>query len=543
MENEFYQLAVILVLAVAGGAIAVSLRQPLIIAFIVVGVIVGPAALGWVQARDQIDLLAQVGVAILLFLVGLKLDVHLVRNVGPVALLTGIAQVIVTSVSGFGLALALGLGTTPALYVAAAVTFSSTIIIIKLLSDLHELEELHGRIAVGVLIVQDILVILVMVGLATFGRGEGALTREVVGLVAKSVGFFAALLVMVRFVLPRLLDRVARSPELLVLFGISWAVAVAAGGDWIGLNKEVGAFVAGLALASTPYRDALGARLVTLRDFMLLFFFIDLGARLQLGEIGSQIVPAIVLSAVVLLFKPLIVLVVMGRLGYRSRVSLRTALTLGQISEFSLILAALGLQLGHIGTSTVALITAVGVITISLSSYVIVYSRRIYGYLAPLARVFERPHPAHGDGSDAIVEYDVIVFGVGRFGSSIIESLTRAGRRVLAVDFDPHALARLREHGVDVLYGDAEEPAFVAALPLASTRAVLSTIPDVTANLVLLEELRRLGFRGTVALTAHNERNATMLEQAERVMVLRPFAVAAARVLEGFFGEEPRPQS
>ncbi len=542
MESDFAQLAVILALAVAAGALAVALRQPLIIAFIVVGVIVGPAAFGWVTTSDQIDLLAQVGVALLLFLVGLKLDVHLIRNVGPVALVTGTVQVIVTAAVGFGIALALGLGSTPALYVAAAVAFSSTIIIVKLLSDLHEFEQLHGRIAVGILIVQDIVVILAMVALATFGQSEGALTDEVAGLVARSVGFFVGIVAITRLVLPRLLDRLARSPELLVLFGIAWAVAVAAGADWIGLNKEVGAFVAGLALASTPYREAVGARLVTLRDFLLLFFFIDLGARLQFSDIGSQIVPAIVLSAVVLLIKPFIVLVVMGRLGYCTRVSLRTGLTLGQISEFSLILAALGLKLGHIGGSTVALITAVGVITISISTYVIVYSQRIYGYLAPWARVFERPHPTHGEESDATLEYDAIVFGVGRFGSSIIEPLTRAGRRVLAVDFDPHALAQLREHGVDVLYGDAEEPAFITALPLASTRAVLSTIPQVAANLVLLEELRRLHFRGTVALTAHSEHDATVLQEAGPVTVLRPFSAAADHLLANFFGDEPEPE-
>ena len=535
MENDFSQLAVILVLAVAGGGLAVALRQPLIIAFIIVGVFVGPTGVGWVQSRDQIDLLAQVGVAVLLFLVGLKLDVHLVRNVGPVALVTGIAQVSITSAAGFAIASAVGLDAAAALYVAAAVTFSSTIIIVKLLSDLHELEELHGRIAIGVLIVQDIVVILAMVALTTFGHGEGVLTGEVAGLAAKSIGFLAVLLVTTRHMLPRLLDHLARTPELLVLFGITWAVAVAAGADGIGLNKEVGAFVAGVALASTPYREALGARLVTLRDFLLLFFFIDLGARLEFGAIGSQIGPAIVLSAVVLVVKPFIVLVIMGWLGYRTRVSLRTALTLGQISEFSLILAAVGLQLGHIDGSTVALITTVGVITISLSTYVIVYSRRIHERLAPLAHLFERSQPTHGDEPGATAAYDVIVFGVGRFGSSLIAPLIRGGRRVLAVDFDPHALALLREYDVEVLYGDAEEPALVAALPLGSTGAVLSTIPQVTANLVLVEELRRLGFGGTIAITAHSDHDASVLQQTEHATVLRPFTLAAEQALDDLF--------
>jgi Kef-type K+ transport system membrane component KefB len=263
--------------------------------FIAVGILVGPSVLGWVSADDQVDLLAQLGIALLLFVVGLKLDLHIIRTMGPVALATGLGQVIFTSVVGYFIAIVLGMTPVTALYVAVALTFSSTIIIVKLLSDKHEVDTLHGRIAIGFLIVQDVVVVVVMIGLTALGEaGDAAgLGREALEVLVKGGLFIAAIGLLMRYVLTPLLNQLARSPELLVLFAIAWAVSLGAAGVHLGFSKEVGAFLAGVSLASTPYREAIGARLVSLRDFLLLFFFIDLGAGLELAMLGAQVAPAI----------------------------------------------------------------------------------------------------------------------------------------------------------------------------------------------------------------------------------------------------------
>jgi Kef-type K+ transport system membrane component KefB len=538
--SAFAEIAAILLLAAVVGGLAHLLRQPLIIAYIAVGILVGPA-LGIVSATDEVTLLAEVGIALLLFLVGLKLDLHLIRTTGPVALVTGLGQVIFTSVVGFGIAIALGFDVVPALYIAVALTFSSTIIIVKLLSDKRELDELHGRIAVGFLIVQDLVVIIAMIVITAVGdRGDGdaAVATEVLATGARGVLFVVAIALLARYVLTRLLDRLARMPELVVLFGVAWAVAVAAASDYLGLSMEVGAFLAGVSLASTAYREALGARLVSLRDILILFFFIDLGSTMEFSDAVDQIWPALLLSAFVLIGNPLIVMIVMGLMGYRKQVSFLSGLAVAQISEFSLILTALGLSLGHIESPVLGLVTVVGVITIGLSTYLILYSKQIYERIAPLLSVFERSNPTKGEGAeDSGHPYDAVVVGAGRFGGAVVEGMRQRGDRLLLVDYDPQVLTRWRDRNVDTLYGDISEPELAGALPLGEVHAVVCTVPELSANLVLLEAVRSYGYTGLVALTAHTQRDADALSGREGVLVLHPLAEAASQMLPRLTGK------
>ena len=538
LDSDFGQIAAILIIAATVGGLAKLLRQPLIVAYIAVGILVGPAAFGLVTATEQVALLAEVGIAVLLFLVGLKLDLHLIRTTGPVALLTGLGQVVFTSVVGFGIIWALGYDVVTAIYVAVALTFSSTIIIVKLLSDKRELDELHGRIAVGFLIVQDLVVVIAMIVITAIGVGSDHAVGGQVALTAlRGVGFLVGVGLLARYVLPLVLERLARSSEVLVLFGLAWAVSVAAFSDWIGLSMEVGAFVAGVSLASTPYREALGSRLVTLRDILILFFFIDLGSTMEFGEAATQVVPALVLSAFVLIGNPLIVMVIMGLMGYRKRTSFLAGLTVAQISEFSLILAALALSIGHIGSEAVSLVTLVGIVTIGLSTYLILYSKQIYSRIAPHLSVFERSVPDKGIVDHVRGDpYDAVVIGGGRFGGSIASSLLAdMDARVLVVDHDPQVLHKWRGRGAESLYGDISEPELIAVIPLTDVRVVICAIPDLSVNLTVLDSLRRMGYSGIIALTALSKREAVVLSDIEGVLVLRPFADTAEAVVPQFF--------
>ena len=539
--DVFTEMAVLLLLAAVIGAIGVRLRQPLIVAFIAVGVLAGPSALGWVSANDQVDLLAKLGIALLLFVVGLKLDLHIIRTMGPVALAAGLGQVFFTSVVGYFIAIALGMDAVTALYVAVALTFSSTIIIVKLLSDKREVDALHGRIAIGFLIVQDIVVVLAMIGLTALGEAgnTAGLGQEALAVLVKGGLFIAVIGLLMHYVLTPLLHQLARSSELLVLFAIAWAVALGAAGEYLGFSKEVGAFLAGVSLASTPYREAIGSRLVSLRDFLLLFFFIDLGAGLDLTTLGAQVAPAILLSLFVLIGNPLIVMIILGAMGYRKRTGFLAGLTVAQISEFSLILGALGLGLGHIDADTLGLITLVGLITISASTYMILYSHLLYERLSPWLGVFERKRPyreeaqeRHGDDNGV----DVILFGLGRFGAGIGRELRQRGYRVLGVDFDPNLIRRQASNDYEVRYGDAEDPEFLASLPLGQVRWVLSSLREMPVNLALLHGLRDQGYKGRVAVTAHASVNAGQLKQAGADRVLMPYAAAAAEAVDSLFG-------
>ncbi|MGF1667908.1 MAG: cation:proton antiporter [Acidimicrobiia bacterium] len=531
MQDEFTLFAFILALAAVAGIVAIKLRQPVIVAFIGLGIGVGPVGLGWVEGGDQIELFAKLGIAVLLFLVGLKLDLHLIRTTGPVALATGLGQVTFTATIGYLIARALGMDSLTAVYVAVALTFSSTIIIVKLLSDKRELEQLHGRIAVGFLIVQDIVVVLVMIGLSAFGQGAERGPLVEVGLVAaKGAALIIGIALVIRFVFPRLLPLVARTQELLVLFAIAWAVILAAVSDLMGFSTEVGAFLAGVALASTPYREAVGARLVSMRDFLLLFFFLELGAKLEFADAGRQLFDAGVLSLFVLIGNPLIVVVIMVAMRYTAKTSFLAGLTVAQISEFSLILAALGLSLGHIDSATVSLITVVGLITIGGSTYLILYSHQIYDRVAPLLTRFERrgTTPDHATTEEGA---DVIVYGLGRYGGSLVDRLRTAGYRVLAVDFDPRAVTVWSRDTVTTVFGDAEDLELLGALPLEDARWLICTVPAVDTSLALLHGLRELGFGGSAAVTAHTAIDAKRLRDAGADLVLQPFSDAADAVI------------
>ena len=541
MHTPFAEFALLLLISALAGAIFVRLRQPVLIAYIVVGIAVGPAGLGLVAAHDQIDLLAQIGVAVLLFVVGLKLDLQHIRHIGPVALATGLGQLAFTIAIGFLILLALDRTLMEALYVAVALTFSSTIIVVKLLSDKRELDSLHGRIAVGFLIVQDLAVVIAMMAMSALrGGGDGAdpgLWQVLVSLAWRLAAAAALMYLLMRWVLPRVLAAMARSQELLLVFAIAWGVALAALGDWAGFSKEAGAFLAGFSLASTQYREAMSARLTGIRDFLLLFFFIDLGARLDFSTLGAEVAPALVLSAFVLIGNPLIVLAIMGYMGYRRRTGLLAGLTVAQISEFSIVFVAMGISLGHVGVQALGLTTLVGLITITLSTYMILYSQPLYERIAPLLGPFERRTPhrelaEEGAGGDAR-PVEAIVFGLGRYGSRLLAQLRAAGVEAIGVDFDPEAARALRAAGLPVRFGDGEDPDFLESLPLREARWVVSTFPQWDSNRALLHALSAVGFRGSIAGAARDAAHARALAAAGIDLVLNPFEDGADLAARG----------
>ena len=534
-STVFHELAAILVIAGVIGVLALKLRQPLIISYIITGIVAGPAVLGWASGGSEIKLLSSIGIAVLLFVVGLKLDVGLIRSVGPVALATGLGQIVFTSLFGFLLSLGLGFAPVKAIYIAVCLTFSSTIIIVKLLSDKREIDSLHGRIAVGFLVVQDIAVILAMILLTSFtAAGSGGIAAQGIRLLLVGTAFVLGTVATMRWVMPPLLGRLAQNQELLVLFAVAWAVGLAALADGVGFSKEVGAFLGGVSIASTAYREAIASRLTGLRDFLLLFFFIDLGSGLNLTAAGVQLWPALVLSLFVLVGNPLIVVAIMGVMGYRRRTGFLAGLTVAQISEFSLILAALGLRLGQIGEAEVSLITLVGVITIALSTYMILGSDQLYVLLQGPLRIFQRATPfSELKGSiSGPAKVDVVLLGLGRYGSAIVRQLLAHELSILGIDFDPQALRLAAAQGLPVQYGDSEDPEFTASLPLSSATVVVSTLPSLESNAAIRHGLESAGFRGHFIATAHDEAEVVKLELIGANRTLLPFLDAAERAAE-----------
>lgn len=555
-HSSFTEIAALLVLAAGIGFIGVLLRQPLIVSFIAVGLISGPSVLDIVHSREQIELLSELGIAILLFLVGIKLDVKLVRAIGGVSVVTGLGQVAFTSIIGYFIGLALGLDHITSIYVAVALTFSSTIIIVKLLSDKREINALHGQIALGFLIVQDLVVVVAMIVLAAIGIGSGQnnVANGLAWKVATSgIGLLLFVVIFVRYIANPLTEKLAKAPELLVIYAIAQATLFAAIGELVGLGMEVGGLLAGVALASTPYRESIAARLAPLRDFLLLFFFIALGATLDLSLLGSHVSGAIVFSLFVLLGNPLIVLMIMGRMGFSKRTGFLAGLTVAQISEFSLIFIAMGISLGHLQQNVLGLVTLVGMVTIAASTYMITYSHQIYAFFEPVLGVFERP----GVQRDLVAEhhagarYPVIIFGLGRLGTAIAIRLRDQGIKVLGLDFNPSAIKYWTQLGLDTEYGDITDAEFVSELPLRSARWIVSTIPHHHTGLssedtrrTVVQLTRSADFLGKLATVSQSAVETEELKLLGFDLVLEPFQDAADRatelLLEGLDGEVSR---
>lgn len=536
--NTFYETAVILSLAAVLGVVGQKLRQPLIIMFLATGILAGPSVLGVIHSHEQIALLAQIGISLLLFIVGLRLDLSLIRTTGPVALATGLGQIAFTAGIGFVICLGMGMSAVSAAYVSVALTFSSTIIIVKLLSDKKEIDALHGRIAVGFLIVQDIAAILALVALTTFGaplaQGQSALGVSLL-MAGKGIGLLVIVAALMRYVLPRLMARLAHAQEMLILFAVAWAVLLAAASEWLGFSKEVGAFLAGVSLAPSEYRDSISSKLTSIRDFLLLFFFIDLGARLEWSTVGSEVGKAAILSLFVLIGNPLIVIAIMGYMGYRCRTGFLAGLTVAQISEFSLIVGALGVSLGHISPQTMGVVTLVGVVTIFASTYMILYSQNLYQIFAGPLKIFERRNPYREASSNTAVETtvaDAILVGLGNYGSGLAERLLERKMKIIGVDFDPQALERWRARGISVFYGDIADPDMYEQLPINHVRWVVSTVRSKDVNLALLHLMRHRGYDVKVALTAANQGETALYRQAGAHVVLRPFTDAAEQAAD-----------
>lgn len=540
----FTEISGLLILAGAVGFIGHLLKQPLIVSYIVVGILAGPSVLGLAQSEGPLELLADLGIAVLLFLVGLKLDYRLVRELGLVSLTTGLGQVVFTSGFGFLIALALGFDVTASLYIAVALTFSSTIIVVKLLGDKRELDALHGRVALGFLIVQDIVVVLSMVVLSTIGisaaaEGEGL---SVTGALTAAAVLVVIVVLIVRFAANPLTRRLAESQELLILFSIGLAALFAAIGEGLGLGLEIGGLLAGASLASTPYRDSIASRLGPLRDFLLLFFFLVLGTQLDIGILGQNVGAALIFSAFVLIGNPLIVLTIMGLLGYRKQTGFLAGLTVAQISEFSLIFIGMGVTLGHVTESELGLVTLVGLITIAASTYMITYSHKLWPLVEPYLGKFERDDPKQekkdeANGADEPPE--VILFGLSGFGAALAERLTQQDVRVLAVDHDPAAVREWQGRGVDAVYGDITDPEYLTGLPLTGARWIISTLRHYGPYLnkadprqTLLKVLDVENFGGQSAVAIFHADEAAAVSEGGASLVLDPFAMAAEDLVE-----------
>ncbi|MFH1246325.1 MAG: cation:proton antiporter, partial [Candidatus Liptonbacteria bacterium] len=520
MNTGLFELAALVVFAAVLGVAARLLRQPIILAYLLTGAIVGYFGIFNLSSTGPFQLFADLGIMFLLFLVGLEINYTSLRLVGGTALTVGLLQVLASSSLGFGLAVLLGFSKIAALYLGAALSFSSTIVVVKLLSEKKDLGSLYGKIAIGILLVQDVIAILLLVVLGGVGGASSLNISSVAIALAKGLFLFGLMLWLGRSILPFLFDKVARSRELLFLISLAWVFLVAAAVSRVGFSIEIAGLLAGLALANSAEHFQIAGQIRSLRDFFILIFFVILGSSLINGKFGGSWWTMLVFSVFVMIITPLVVMAIMGLMGYRKRTAFFTGLSIGQISEFSLILVAIGGRLGHISLEVVSLVTGVAIITIVASSYFIGHANKIYRRLRPFLNLFERAHPRREDGNDKALEKPYILVGANRVGESIARHLP--AEDLLVIEFDPDVIQKLKAKGIEHVFGDMIDPDMFDRVNFSAARLVISTSPDLEDNLLLLEELNHLEKRPKVVVRAENESDADALYEAGADYVLFP---------------------
>ncbi len=457
----------------------------------------------------------------LLFLIGLEINYTSLRLVGRISLILGLAQIIFTFIIGFIISLAFNFSYLEAGYLSIALTFSSTIIVVKLLSEKKDLNSLYGKISVGFLLVQDFVAILLLVILAGLQAGKNLDASALVFTIFKGVVLFGLMLWLGRKILPPVLDKIAKSQELLFLTSLAWCLGVATIVAKAGFSIEIGGFLAGLALANSSENFEISARIRSLRDFFILIFFVILGSSLASSQFTGLALPIVVFTLFVLIGNPLIVLIIMGLLGYKKRTSFLCGITTAQISEFSLILAALGLKLGHLTGGTVSLITAVGITTIAASSYLIIYNEEIFRSLSRFLGIFERKKKQDEIWDATGLEKPLVLIGAHRIGQNIAANLPK--EEVLIIDFDPDIVSQLKRQGYTSLFGDIADLEIQEKANIKNARLVISTSPDFEDNIRLLKAMDSSENRPKIILRAENEEDAKVLYEKGADYVLLPY--------------------
>jgi Kef-type K+ transport system membrane component KefB len=515
-----------------------KLRAPSIVAYIVAGLVLGPV-LGLITPTYAVDLIAEVGIALLLFLVGLELSLARIRDVGKVAVVAGLGQVVFTAAGGMVLALVLGFGWLESLFIATALTFSSTVVVVKLLDQKGELNALYGRIAVGIFLVQDLVVIVILTFLA--GLGEAETIEPVATAVSLGVAFLgmgvllAVALLSARFILPRLFGWIAGSPEPMLIWGLCWCFLFVLGAEALNLSLEIGAFLAGVSLAQLPYNHEFQRRVHPLMNFFIAVFFVSLGLQMQVGAALDHLFSSTILSLFVLIGNPLIFILIITRLGYGERPAFLTSVTVAQISEFSFIFAGVGLAAGLIGPEILSVITVVGLITIAVSSYMILYNHQLYEWSrrVGLLRVFRARagSEADADGPGGAAHEPptghVIVVGMNQLGRRVVEALADQGETVLAVDTDPRKLADLPAH---TLLGNVEYPAVLEDAGLREAKLLVSALQIENTNNLLAFRARDAGV--PTAIHAFDQSVLFSLERVGVDYVIRSKSSGIRRIAE-----------
>lgn len=539
MDNVFYQLATVLFLSSLFGFLVLRFKLPLVVAYLLAGVALSFAALFDPSHSLVLEVLPEIGIAFVLFLIGMELDLREIKSLGKPIVLSAVGQIIVSAFVGFFLANALGFNGTESLYLGLGLAFSSTVVVIKMLLEKHDLNSLYGKLSIGILLVEDLVAIaalmLLTVGSSALGVGLQQ-SLPILTLILKAVGLFVLTFFLAKYVLERIFNAVAKSVELLFLTAITWCFIFTSVAVLAGFSVVIGAFLAGVALASSPYHLQIQGKIKPLRDFFVTLFFVYLGVQANPKDLLDSLPVIAIFTLFALFLKPLVYLFILGRFGFRKNTLFQTSLNLSQISEFSLVVLLVGVQQGTASPKALSVMAIVAVISIIASSIFIHYSRKIYAMVLPIIGFFEHKTKTHfmeARNADGLEDH-IVIIGAHRIGRPLVRYLSKEKIPFIVMDFNPRVVEELKEKNFNVVYGDIGDPDMYDTLELDKARLVISTATNMSDNELLIEECKRVNSNAKILVRAVDNEHAKALKDLGADYVLQPEKVSGMFILNQF---------
>lgn len=526
-DSVFIQLSLVLAIAAGVSLVMRLLRQPMVMGYILTGILVGPSFFHVIENKEAFESFSQIGIALLLFIVGLGLNIAIVRSTGKPVLLTFLAVTIGLGPVGFAATYILGFSVYESLVAALALLFSSTIIVVKSLSDKKEQSRLYAQIATGVLLVEDVVATIALLFVAA-GQGGSDAAANAGLLLLKGIGLGAGLTFLGAYVMPKVTRFFAASQEFLFIFAMAWALGVASVFAASGFSLEVGALFAGVTLASLPYASEITARLKPLRDFFVALFFIHLGEGIDLQNINDSLVPALVLAAIVMVAKPILIMSALGTLNYTRQVGYKAAVHLSQISEFSIILVAVALSAEAVSRQLLDTITLTAMITIGLSTYLMQYDDKLYKRFEKWLGFFERPSSKAERLKHQ--QYKLILIGYHKGGHEFVEAFRATRKPYIVIDYDPDVIEVMERQHIHHIYGDGTDLELLEELNVRKADMVVSTITDYLTNRILVQHVT--GHNSKVAFICHADSydDAAKLYRHGATYVMLPHFIGSERL-------------
>lgn len=537
MNNIFVQLAIILGLSSALGYITYRLKLPLLIAYLVGGLLLVLTTVFDVKASEPLNFLPEIGIAIMLFLVGMELDLREVKSLGKPIIVASLLQVVITTILGASVAKLLGFADVESWYLGIGLAFSSTVVVVKILSDKKELTSLYGKLSIGILLLEDLLAVLLLLFLtvsqSVLNLGFQA-SFPLLILLLKILILFGLAIFLHKYVVPKVFSAVSVSGELLFLTSLAWCFMFVTLSIFLGFSVLIGAFLAGVGLASSVYHYQIQGKVKPLRDFFVALFFVYLGTQVNFSDLGNAYQLIIAFTLYAILVKPLIFLLTLGIFGFRKHTMFQTAINLSQISEFSLILLLVGFQKNMVSSTSLTVIALTAVLSMIISSVMITHAKKIYKYLNRFLTFFERKNYKHilEEGKKEELKGHVVLIGGHRIGGEITKLFKKEKIPQIVLDFNPTIVKNLLELHVPVVYGDLGDPDVLDALDLNDARMVISTAPNLDDNKLLLEELKTRKINIPTILRAETAEEAENLYKAGADFVIVPEILAGDYIAE-----------